>query len=293
MVGRWVKSGECVVCGENFSPQVQHGLLSRDASNMTWSSVAMQQHQYDLPAPLTTVAFRSHRLTASSPKFVVTYTTNVPPPDDQTRSRTLVMWMSCFGVDVLGYPGSTHDTRDGRAMPSFMIGDILEQKSKLQSPLGDDGGTPRGCTPTWHLSPPKELSPMDLCTRLPFTVTALGNWLPNQPLPPDLTRGLRLTPQDSVRLEDGEFAGCSVSRAQRVPWVDQSAAIGMRLNSQMARRRQSVKTNDPLVVDSTSYIAELTVVTKHCTSLKSSAKSPTGSGFASINRFVCRNQTAE
>uniref|UniRef100_A0A5K3EZE5 Homeobox domain-containing protein n=1 Tax=Mesocestoides corti TaxID=53468 RepID=A0A5K3EZE5_MESCO len=87
-------------------------------------------------------------------------------------------------------------------MPSFMIGDILEQKSKLQSPLGDDGGTPRGCTPTWHLSPPKELSPMDLCTRLPFTVTALGNWLPNQPLPPDLTRGLRLTPQDSVRLED-------------------------------------------------------------------------------------------
>ncbi|EUB59557.1 BarH-like 2 homeobox protein [Echinococcus granulosus] len=75
-------------------------------------------------------------------------------------------------------------------MPSFMIGDILEQKRNIQRPLrqGDE-------SLEWEIPSLKDLSPMDLCTRLSFPVTP---WLPTQ----QFTTDLHFLPQETLHSDD-------------------------------------------------------------------------------------------
>lgn len=77
-------------------------------------------------------------------------------------------------------------------MPSFMIGDILEQKRGIRRPLGQGDGSLE-----WNMPSLKDLSPMDLCTRLSFPVTS---WLPTQ----QLTADLRFLPQETLHPDDSE-----------------------------------------------------------------------------------------
>lgn len=94
--------GILVLIVYNFLFKVQEGLL---IALVTWrQSVVMQQ--YELPASLqfSAVAFRSRRLT-SFHEFVKKHTIHVPL-DTHRYMRTFLL---CFGVDVLGCTGSTHD----------------------------------------------------------------------------------------------------------------------------------------------------------------------------------------
>ncbi|VDM17839.1 unnamed protein product [Hydatigera taeniaeformis] len=71
-----------------------------------------------------------------------------------------------------------------------MIGDILGQKRSIQRPLSQ-----RDESLEWGMPPFKDLSPMDLCTRLSFPVSP---WLPTQ----QLTADLRFLPQSTLHPDD-------------------------------------------------------------------------------------------
>lgn len=77
-------------------------------------------------------------------------------------------------------------------MPSFMIGDILDQKRSIQSPLEQSDESL-----DWEIPSLKDINPMDLCTRLPFSITP---WLSNQQFASDL----RFTEQEKLHPHDSE-----------------------------------------------------------------------------------------
>lgn len=79
-----------------------------------------------------------------------------------------------------------------------MIGDILEQNASIQSSLSQDGEDSEAFD--WEMPNLKDLSPIDLCTRLPFSVSP---WLSSQHTNADH----RLTPQDTNHKIGSKFAG--------------------------------------------------------------------------------------